>query len=190
VEAFKEQQAGHNTEDGGQMASPLLVQAEAFAAYLDPPAPVKGESAALPEVDVASRDVLASTPAVRPEAPSVNFRVIAVSCYPDRPERSMALLCASSDSEDEARWVKEGTQVGHFVVHEIRKGLVVLRNGEQRRELAVERRHLRRTLVRNVRPGTRQVSAGVDSAAAVLPAPAGPNGVELSARPAGQSQVR
>ncbi len=33
VEAFKEQQAGHNTEDGEQMSSPLLAQAEAFAAY-------------------------------------------------------------------------------------------------------------------------------------------------------------
>ena len=80
----------------------------------------------------------------------------------------MALLCASSDSEDEARWVKEGAQMGHFVVHEIRKGLVVLRNGEQRRELAVERRRLRRSLVRNVRPGTRQVSAATTDGDSIL----------------------
>lgn len=102
----------------------------------------------------------------------------------------MALMCAASSPESDAKWVKEGAGIGHFVVHEIRQGAVVLRNGEQRCELAVERNRVRRTLVRDVQPGTRLVSAAVDSTAAVLPAPAGPNGVELSARPAGQSQVR
>jgi hypothetical protein len=80
----------------------------------------------------------------------------------------MALMCAASSLESDARWVKEGAPVGHFVVHEIKQGAVVLRNGEMQCELAVERSRLRRTLVRDVRAGSRQVSAAVPDSNSVI----------------------
>jgi hypothetical protein len=50
----------------------------------------------------------------------------------------MALISEVGSLEGNGRWVKEGTQVGHFVIHEIRKGMIVYRDGEQLREMAVE----------------------------------------------------
>jgi hypothetical protein len=176
VEAFRQRQGEQTVGDGGQAASPLVAQAEAFAAYLSPPVVAKEQGASVPVLELGTR--VDASPPVRPKEVSVDFRVVAVSCYPDRPERSMALIAASSDGESEARWVKEGAGIGHFVVHEIRQGAVVLRDGEQLRELAVERRHQRRTLVRDVRAGTRRVSAAIDGPAFVPSSPAGPNSVE------------
>jgi hypothetical protein len=176
VELFRERQGGQGTKNGGHMASPLVAQAEAFAAYLCPPVVAEEQGASGPVLDLGTR--VDASPPVRPKEVSVDFRVVAVSCYPDRPKRSMALIAASSDGESEAKWVKEGAGIGHFVVHEIRQGAVVLRDGEQLRELAVERRRQSRTLVRDVRAGARRVSAAIDGPAFVLPSPAGPNSVE------------
>lgn len=55
----------------------------------------------------------------------------------------MALVAEPGGSEADGRWVKEGNQLGHFVVHEIRKGTVVFRSGDDLRELAFCRRWLR-----------------------------------------------
>lgn len=105
AEAFRHRQGGQTAESGEQV-SPLIAQAEAFAAYLNPPGAVEESGAA--EVALTSHGLQVSVPAVRPASVSVDFRVIAVSCYPERPERSMALIAASSDAESEAKWVKEG----------------------------------------------------------------------------------
>ncbi len=50
----------------------------------------------------------------------------------------MALILEQGNS-GAARWVKRGTQVGHFVIQEIRPGSVMYREGEQVREMAIER---------------------------------------------------
>ena len=159
MEVFQ-QQEDQRARDAEAVTSPLLTQAGTLADYLDPPVPVMAEGAAEPNAGEIGLPSLAKEP-VSPKAASAAFRVVAVSCYPQRPERSMALIEPTIGGD--AKWVKEGTPVGHFVVHEIRQGLVVLRNGEQRCELTVERNHVERSLVRDVRPGSRQVSAaGLD----------------------------
>ncbi|MBN1359295.1 MAG: hypothetical protein JW993_01830 [Sedimentisphaerales bacterium] len=168
VEVFRLRYGGQRTEDSAQTASPLVVQAEAFAVYLNPPVVAAEEESGSPVVPLTSHGLQASAPAVRPASVSADFRVVAVSCCPERPERSMALLCAASDSEGEAKWVKEGAGIGHFVVHEIKQGAVVLRNGEQQCELAVERSRLRRTLVRGVLAGTQQVSAAMPDSNSIV----------------------
>ena len=89
----------------------------------------------------------------------MSFKVVATSFYAERPEKSMALIVDPGDP-DNGRWVKEGAQIGHFVVHEIRRGAVVLRDGERLEELVVERRPTKRSLVRDVRPA-REVSAAI-----------------------------
>jgi hypothetical protein len=48
----------------------------------------------------------------------------------------MALI-AEIGQEGAAQWVKEGTVMGHFVLHEIRDGVVICLAGERRCELAV-----------------------------------------------------
>ncbi len=118
VEAFRARQASRTADGGEPASSPLVVQAEAFAGYLNPPGPTASKESLPSKVHLGSPGLATSVPAVRPPSPSVHFRVIAVSCCPDRPARSMALLCASGSPESEARWVKEGAGIGHFVVRE------------------------------------------------------------------------
>jgi len=82
----------------------------------------------------------------------------------------MALLSEPGNT-DGGRWVKEGAQIGHFTVHEIKQGVVVLRDGDDVRELAVERTTMERSLVKEVRPATRQLSAAVYDGNGVASAP-------------------
>jgi hypothetical protein len=164
-----------NRQSFDRRASPLIVQAQAFALYLDPPkgpnkasGPVLRASSALPVLGI------------RPAAPSVKFRLHGTSYYPNQPDRSMALIGELGAAAGSERWVKEGAQLGHFVIHEIQRGAIVYRDGEDLREMAVERSASPPSLVRDLRFGSRKVSAAMDGGSPILPAPAGPNGVETA----------
>jgi len=108
----------------------------------------------------------------------MRFKLCATSYYPNEPKRSMALISELGSPEGEQRWVKEGAQLEHFTIYEIRRGMIVYRDGDQLREMAVERGASLPGIVRDARPGSRQVSSAVDDAADILSVPAGPNSVE------------
>ncbi len=93
----------------------------------------------------------------------------------------MVLISELGSPEGEQQWVKEGIQLGHFVIHEIRKGMIVYRDGEQLREMAVEHGASLTGIVRDNRLGSRQVSSAADGTADVLFVPAGPNSLESGA---------
>jgi hypothetical protein len=158
VERFGEN-GGQKSEIADQNLPALVVHARAFAAILNPPVPTP---AAKPTTTpgAASDSLPLLTPKTRPAMSSVTFKLVATSYYAGRPDRSMALLTEPGD-KDGGRWVKEGAQIGHFTVHEIKQGVVVLRDGDSVRELAVERTTIERSLVREVRPATRQFCAAV-----------------------------
>ena len=140
-------------EDGqdveGQVP-PLVAQAQVLAAYLDPPEPPPAPPApALP----AEPKVVAKTPPplkrpergkvrppVRPQRSSLNFLVRATSYYASCPDKSMALIAEVGGKDGSERWVRQGHELGHFVVHEIRPSAVVFRQGQDLREAALERR--------------------------------------------------
>jgi hypothetical protein len=155
--------------------SPLVVQAKSLSSCLDPPK--RPEKPTLAASAVSSMPI---APPVRPVAPSVRFRLCGTSYYPNEPKRSMALISELGLPEGEQQWVKEGTQVGHFVIHEIRKGMIVYRDGDQLREMAVEHGASMPSIVRDTRSGSREVSAAVDDAGIVAPAPAGPNSIGIA----------
>ena len=90
----------------------------------------------------------------------------------------MALISEAGSPEGEERWVKEGAQLGHFVIHEIRKGMIVHRDGDQLREMAVEHGASPPGIVRDTRPGSRRVSSAPDDAAAALAGSVGLDSVE------------
>jgi len=169
---FKER-ARRRREGPGERTSPLVAQAQQLASYLNPPLP----SAATRSVKATPRLPSRPAPEVQPAAPSLKFALHGTSYYPNQPGRSMALISEPGGSEADGKWVKEGDVLGHFVVHEIRKGIIVFRNGDDLCELAVQRRRALRSLVRDVRPSSHKVSAAVDESGIVLPPPAGPNTV-------------
>jgi hypothetical protein len=117
--------------------SPLLVQAEILAAYLKPQAPILTAS---PNPKPTRQADVRLSPAVSPPAPSPRFILYATSYYPQRPERSMALISEASGADGHRRWVREGDQIGHFVVQEIRRGSILCRTSgdEQVHEVAME----------------------------------------------------
>ncbi len=92
----------------------------------------------------------------------------------------MALISELGSAEGSERWVKEGTQLGHFVVQEIRRGAIVYRDGDNLREMAVERGASPPGIVRDIRPGSRRVSAAVGDIDALTPISAGPNSIEIA----------
>jgi hypothetical protein len=152
--------AGRRSEDAEQLV-PLVAAAREFATYLNPPAP---PAPTVPQARSQSPIRLAQAKepelTLRPAFSTVGFKLVATSYYEGRPDKSMALLSEPGNG-DAGRWVREGTQIGHFTVHEIRQGIVVLRDGDNTRELAVERTTLQRNLVKEVRPGTNQAKAVV-----------------------------
>jgi hypothetical protein len=188
VEVFRERRGGRPAGDGGQVVVPLVAQAQAFALLLDPPqAASSGDEAGL---EKASGSEAPAVPIGRPAELAVEFRLVATSCCQGQPERSMALLVQPGNF-DGGRWVKEGTQIGHLTVHEIREGVIVLRSGDRVRELAVERTAIQQNLVREVRPATGQVArqdsrqgsaAGEDGNDMALLSHSGPGG-ELDITP-------
>jgi hypothetical protein len=112
--------------------SPLLAEADTFAVHLNPPVLAKQQ----PAVQEMPKPVPV-VPVVRPPTASPKFKVCGTSCCDDQPQRSMALILEPGSNA--ARWVKRGTQVGHVIIQEIRPGSVLYLEGEQAREMAIER---------------------------------------------------
>ena len=59
---------------------------------------------------------------------TAKFKLEGTSYYPQQPERSIALIRTPGSHEDNPRCVKEGERLGHFVIHKIRRGVVVYRD--------------------------------------------------------------
>jgi hypothetical protein len=174
VEQFRDS-AGQCAGEGAERTPPLVAQAEILASYLAPPRLCSGQEGQTTAGLVSPPEASELALPVRPAAGTVNFKLRGTSYYPDQPGRSMALIAEPGVVDGQERRVKEGTQLGHFVIHEIRRGMIVYRDGEQLREMAVEHGASAPSLVRDVRSGSLQVSAAVGDVEATLPASAAPN---------------
>jgi len=91
----------------------------------------------------------------------------------------MALIAEPGVANGQPRWMKEETQIGHFVIQQIRRGMIVYRDGEQLREMAVERGASMPSLVRDTRLGSRQVSAAVGGGNGLHSASIDTNSIEV-----------
>lgn len=119
-----------NIPQRSDAVSPLESAAKAFALRIDPPpppAPVKKNAPPPPPV---------VKPPVATQAPkppenkkpvlSAKFTLEATARYPEQPQKSLALL---KTVQNEYKWYRQGEQVGHLEVQEIRDGSVVLYQG-------------------------------------------------------------
>ncbi len=113
-------------------AIPLLREAEAFALYLNPPAPPARPIA--PQATPRSR---ADAPrAIYPPPQAVPwFRLLATSYNRRHPEQSWALIAEPGRKD---RWVTNGEPLGHFVLESVQEeGSIVYRAGSQSREMRI-----------------------------------------------------
>lgn len=126
---------------------PLVVAAQAFSSYLDgPPVQSKREAAVVQQRPPRS---ITKTPKIR-FASSAKFTLKGTSYYESQPDRSIALIAEPGSPERNQRWVKEGERLGRFVIHQIRRGVVVYRDeNEQLHEMTIERKAATRSIVRD-----------------------------------------
>jgi hypothetical protein len=119
----------HIRDNSLKSEAPLLREAKAFAIYLNPPQPQRMITKPL------KQNVNKEKPApIRPPQPSFKFKVLATSFYPACPSDSMALIWQPGG---DLQWVKAGERLGHFEVHAIKHGVLVYKDGEDLREVAV-----------------------------------------------------
>lgn len=151
-----------------QTTSLLVSQAEAFAAHLNPSVKPQAAPSPTPVVD--------STPQPPAPAATATLRLHATSCYPDQPDKSMALVSGVGVEPPGQRWVKEGSQFASFQIHEIRRGEIVYRQGDELHQVAIDHPVDRPSIVRDTRIDAQRLSAAIRP----LLAPAGPNDVGIT----------
>ena len=66
----------------------------------------------------------------------------------------MAIISVQSEGNNGGRWVKEGSQIGHFIIQEIRPGTIIYRKQDSAQpcEMQVESKPLRGHLVQRYVP--------------------------------------
>ncbi len=124
IEKFKTAE-GNRTKIRSGQSSPLVQQAQAFALYLNPPAPKA------PKNIITGRSI----------SPQVNvtpkFKVIGTSYYKQCPALSLALI---DEPGKGIHWVKQSTTVGHLLIEQVKDGLVIVKGDTETFELVAERR--------------------------------------------------
>ena len=124
----------HDSKAATQQGKPpLVIEAEKFALYLDPPAP---KAPPRPQNTAASQTV-ASAP--RPEIVNSKYPLKGTCYSKDNPDASFALIDIPGKG---LRWKKQGSKIDHLVIEEIRDGVVVYSDGtrtfEEHAEKSVE----------------------------------------------------
>ncbi|MHC4645756.1 MAG: hypothetical protein ACYTBJ_09635 [Planctomycetota bacterium] len=151
--------------------SPLIVQARAFALYLNPPPPPPPPSKGR---DVTPDGGKSLQPPPPPPPPTAKFTVVATSFCESAPELSLALI----DEPAKGRhWIRPKAVINHVVVEQIRDGFLVVRERKGTRELPVEQRPPTR---RDFLLGSAPVSSGPGVATGYLAATADTRGPDTS----------
>jgi hypothetical protein len=158
IRAKFEKVRGQRSARGRSQVSPLVVQAQKFAAYIDPPKPPK-----LPITTPGTRPPLIVAPP--PPRVSTKFTLIGTSYYASHPELSLALI---DEPGKGMYWVRQSGKVGHLIIEQVKDGLIVVRDGERTSEL-VPQRPVKISLLKG-----KGVSSGRPGPRATLPASIGP----------------
>jgi len=130
VERF--QQKGGRKDQSGVPLSPLVQQAQIFAAVLNPPPAPKPKSSPRPPREDKGR---ARAPEIKPVNTSPKFKLHGISYRPSKPEASLALIWEPGAGH---RWVKEGTQLGHLTIVEIDGDSVLYTDGTNTHTMALD----------------------------------------------------
>jgi len=126
VEKFNKA-AGNKAKTSQDQTSPLLTQAEAYAKYLNPPPKPKISIPTTPQPDI-------SQP--KPRGPvTTKFTLVGTSFYESNPELSLAFI---DEPGKGLRWVRQGNQVEHLIIKQVKDGLVVIQDGQRTFEIATQ----------------------------------------------------
>jgi hypothetical protein len=130
LERWTSQRECQQAEKAHDSKPPLIAQAEAFAAYLNPPAPPKQ---AVPTPAPARPRPSYTEP--KPVVAAPPLRLLGISYHCSNPAESRALVWESVGGH---RWVRQGTQLGHIVIEQINPGSILCRDDGGTREVVME----------------------------------------------------
>jgi hypothetical protein len=148
IDKFKEN-ANNQANNTENHTSPLVMQAQAFTLFLNPPKPVE------PPPDSQSSGIQ------RPPTVVSKFKLIGTSYFAAHPELSIALI---DEPGKGMHWVKQAAEVGYLIIEQIKDGLVVVKDGQKTLEITAENRIKKNPLIKDL-------SAPDSSAAAPAPTP-------------------
>jgi len=148
IDKFKEN-ANNQADNNENHTSPLVMQAQAFTSFLNPPKPVE------PPPDSQSSGIR------RPPTVVSKFKLIGTSYFAAHPELSIALI---DEPGKGMHWVKQAAEVGYLIIEQIKDGLVVVKDGQKTFEMTAENRIKKNPLIKDS-------SAPDSSAAAPAPTP-------------------
>lgn len=113
------------TDKSQDQVSPLVKFAKDFALRINPPPPPKPPKAA-PKPRVARKKKPAPP---KPKAPvRAKFKLLATCRYEQQPARSLALLNMPVKG---IKWYRQGDDVGHLTIQEVKDGSVVCSDGQE-----------------------------------------------------------
>lgn len=115
------------TEETMDKVSPLLKHARAFGLRINPPPPPKPKKPKAPSKPQVAKKTKPDRP--KPKAPvSAKFKLLATCRYEQQPARSLALLDMPVKG---IKWYRQGDDVGHLTIQEVKDGSVVCSDGQE-----------------------------------------------------------
>ena len=160
--------------------SPLVEQAKIFALIINPPKPLVPPKQQVLGPVVQQTIPEAPPPPVAPIISTAKFKVVATSFHESRPDMSLVLI---DEPGKGLHWVRQGANVSHIIIEQIRDGSIVARGGERTYELGVEPRPPRKSLVMGSSP--MPTGSGGQTIPSSFPIPAEPTTGSLPEADAG-----
>jgi hypothetical protein len=115
------------TDETTDKVSPLLKHARAFGLRINPPPPPKPKKPKAPSKPQVAKKTTPDRP--KPKAPvSAKFKLLATCRYEQQPARSLALLDMPVKG---IKWYRQGDDVGHLKIQEVKDGSVVCSDGQE-----------------------------------------------------------
>ena len=120
LERMASELEGRHAGQANESRPPLVVQAEALATYLSPPASPKRAASSPPPARPRP-----SPAEAKPGVAAPSLRLVGISYYRSNPAESRALIWEPAGGH---RWVRQGTQLGPIVIERINPGSILCRD--------------------------------------------------------------
>ena len=141
-------------------SSPLVENAERFASIMNPPKPVAPERPAAPTTPAVAK-------AVEPASVSAKFRVLGISYCEADPNTSLVFI---DEPGKGLHWVRQGSDVMHLTIEEVKDGRIVVRDAQGASEMVVEDRPITVSLLEGASGGAAAAVAPGSSRPPIPPA--------------------